>query len=76
MTHFELASVLGTRATEIEQGRPSTVDYGEESDPLKIAILEFEARRIPVTVVRTLRGQQYELSANELSRELLQAIRL
>ena len=70
MTRYERARVLGMRATAIAKGAPPTVDFGNETDPLAIALLELEAHKIPVTIRRTLRdGTVEEFSANDLSQD-------
>ena len=52
-TRFEKARIIGARALQISYGAPVLVDYPEDMiDPIDIALLEYEAGLIPITVVR------------------------
>ena len=59
-TKYEKARVLGSRALQISMGAPYLIKLSKNKleemqyNPLKIALLEFEAGVIPITVVRPL----------------------
>ncbi|MBS3815586.1 MAG: DNA-directed RNA polymerase subunit K [Hadesarchaea archaeon] len=54
-TRFEKARVVGARALQIEAGAPVLIDTPEDvTDPVDIALLEFEKDIIPMTIVRRL----------------------
>ena len=53
-TRFEKARIIGARALQISYGAPVLVDYPENMlDPIDIAMLEFDADLIPISVVRS-----------------------
>jgi len=54
ITKYEFARVLGTRALQISMNAPIMIDIGQETDPLKIAIMEFEQNRLPFKIIRRL----------------------
>lgn len=60
LTKYELAKVLGTRATMISEGHPILIDPQGETDPLKIALMEIKQKKIPLVVRRPLPNGQYE----------------
>ncbi|GAB6032839.1 DNA-directed RNA polymerases I, II, and III subunit RPABC2 [Chamberlinius hualienensis] len=60
MTKYERARILGTRALQIAMGAPVMVELEGETDPLQIAIKEFKARKIPITIRRYLPDGSYE----------------
>jgi DNA-directed RNA polymerase I, II, and III subunit RPABC2 len=63
LTKYEIARVIGTRATQISDGAPPMVDIGDLDNALDIARKEFEANRIPLTIQRTYpNGQIKEIS--------------
>ncbi|MGI6008681.1 MAG: DNA-directed RNA polymerase subunit K [Methanomethylophilus sp.] len=52
-TRFEKARIIGARALQISYGAPVLVDYPKDMiDPIDIAMLEFKADVIPITVVK------------------------
>lgn len=52
-TRFEKARIIGARALQIAMGAPVLVDYPEDMlDPIDIAMLEFDAGILPISVVR------------------------
>ncbi len=52
-TRFERARILGARALQISLGAPGVLELSsEEADPLRIAVREFQAGSIPLTVRR------------------------
>lgn len=60
MTKYERARVLGTRALQISMNAPVLVDLEGETDPLQIAIKEFNQKKIPLVVRRFLPDGAYE----------------
>lgn len=60
MTKYERARVLGTRALQISMGAPVMVELEGETDPLKIAMKELKARKIPIIIRRYLPDGSYE----------------
>ncbi|MCD6248657.1 MAG: DNA-directed RNA polymerase subunit K [Hadesarchaea archaeon] len=54
-TRFEKARIIGARALQIEMGAPVLIKVPEGvTDPIDIALLEFEKGAIPMTIVRRL----------------------
>ncbi len=52
-TRFERARILGARALQISMGAPSVLDAASrEIDPMLIAVREFQAGSVPMTVQR------------------------
>jgi DNA-directed RNA polymerase subunit K len=50
---FERARIIGARALQISLGAPVLVPLSKESiDPVKIAMMEFENEKVPITVKR------------------------
>lgn len=60
MTKYERARVLGTRALQISMNAPVLVDLEGETDPLQIAIKEFNQKKIPLVVRRYLPDGSFE----------------
>ena len=60
MTKYERARVLGTRALQISMNAPVMVDIEGETDALKIAMKELQARKIPMIIRRYLPDGSYE----------------
>ncbi|KAI5475909.1 DNA-directed RNA polymerases I, II, and III subunit RPABC2 [Pseudohyphozyma bogoriensis] len=60
MTKYEKARILGTRALQISMNAPVLVPLDGESDPLKIAMKELAANKIPLIVRRFLPDGSYE----------------
>ncbi|MGC8816615.1 MAG: DNA-directed RNA polymerase subunit K [Candidatus Hadarchaeum sp.] len=57
-TRFEKARIIGARALQIQMGAPVLVELPENlSDPIEIAMYEYERDAIPITVVRRLPGE-------------------
>jgi DNA-directed RNA polymerase subunit K len=59
-TRYEKARMIGSRALQISQGAPLIIKMSKKElekikyDPIEIAIKEFEAGVIPITVKRTM----------------------
>ncbi|KAA0006831.1 MAG: DNA-directed RNA polymerase subunit K [Thermoplasmata archaeon] len=52
-TRFEKARIIGARALQISMGAPILIRVSKKVvDPVQIAMLEFEAGAIPITVIR------------------------
>ncbi len=60
MTKYERARVLGTRALQISMNAPVMVDIAGETEPLKIAMKELRAGKIPMIIRRYLPDNSYE----------------
>ena len=59
-TRYEKARIIGARALQIAMGAPVLVDLPENlTDPIEIALYEFERDAIPITVVRRLPGEKH-----------------
>ncbi|HMA05403.1 MAG TPA: DNA-directed RNA polymerase subunit K [Methanomicrobiales archaeon] len=50
-TRYERARIIGARALQISMGAPVLIK-SERTDPLEIAIEEFDSEMIPITVKR------------------------
>lgn len=52
-TRFEKARIVGARALQVSMGAPPLIETPEElRDPVRVAMLEYEADAIPLTVQR------------------------
>ena len=60
MTKYERARILGTRSLQISLNAPPLVDLEGETDPLQIAMKEFNQKKIPLIVRRYLPDGSYE----------------
>jgi DNA-directed RNA polymerases I, II, and III subunit RPABC2 len=60
MTKYERARVLGTRALQLSMNAPPLVDVHDKQDPLRIAMAELQAKRIPFIIRRYLPDGSYE----------------
>jgi DNA-directed RNA polymerase I, II, and III subunit RPABC2 len=60
LTKYEKARLLGTRATQISMNAPVMVNTDGLTDPLKIAIKEFQEQKIPLIVRRCLPNGDFE----------------
>jgi len=60
MTKYERARVLGTRALQLSMNAPSLVDRSGVTDPLQVAIMELNEKKIPLIVRRYLPDGWYE----------------
>ncbi len=57
-TRFERARILGARALQISLGAPGVLESpNADIDPMLIAIREFQAGSIPLTVSRIPHGR-------------------
>ncbi len=56
-TRFERARILGARALQISMGAPGVLEgTTAETDPILIAVREFQAGSVPLTVQRFPHG--------------------
>eukprot|EP00002_Diphylleia_rotans_P035333 TRINITY_DN7697_c0_g1_i1.p1 TRINITY_DN7697_c0_g1~~TRINITY_DN7697_c0_g1_i1.p1 ORF type:complete len:129 (-),score=41.73 TRINITY_DN7697_c0_g1_i1:458-844(-) len=60
LTKYERARVLGTRALQLSMNAPPMVELPGETDPLEIARLELQQRKIPLIIRRFLPDGSYE----------------
>merc|ERR1712023_477014 len=60
LSKFEKARVLGTRALQISLNAPLMIDPEGETDPLEIALKEFNNRKIPFIIRRYIPDGTYE----------------
>ncbi len=52
-TRFEKARIVGARALQVSMGAPPLIEIDEEiRDPVQVAMLEYKADAIPLTVQR------------------------
>lgn len=52
-TRFEKARIVGARALQLSMGAPPLVEVPESlKDPVQVALFEYEADAIPLTVQR------------------------
>jgi DNA-directed RNA polymerase subunit K/omega len=55
ITRFEKARIVGARALQISMGAPILLEVNETiSNPIDIALEEFEGGILPITIRRTL----------------------
>jgi len=73
LTKFERARIIGARALQISMGAPPLIDIPEiVKDPTEIAVLEFKARAVPMTVVRRAAGKEpMVVNINEVDLETM-----
>lgn len=52
-TRFEKARIVGARALQVSMGAPPLIEVDEDiRDPVQVAMLEYKAEAIPLTVQR------------------------
>jgi len=62
MTKYEYVRVLGTRATQLSQGAPPTINIGNMTNVIDIAKEELKQKTLPLIIVRKLpNGQKIEI---------------
>lgn len=54
LTKYEKARIIGTRALQISLDSKVFVEKNGETDPYKLAVMEFEQKKIPLLVQRIL----------------------
>ncbi len=55
-TKYEKARIIGARALQIAMGAPVLIEVPENmADPIDVALLEFEKKAIPLTVIREMK---------------------
>ena len=78
MTKFELTRVLCARAQQLSEGAPSTVPETRGMPPLRAALAELDARRLPMKIQRVLPDGSKEVWRTrdmELPERIMQHIR-
>lgn len=67
LTKFERVRILGDRTTQLAQGAKPMIKGVEGMDPRTVAQLEFEAKMIPIKIIRPLpNGKKEILSLKDL----------
>jgi DNA-directed RNA polymerase II subunit RPB1 len=61
ITKFERARIIGTRATQLSNDAPPLVQVGDETDPVKISIMEYKAGVIQLYIVRRFADGSYQV---------------
>lgn len=61
ITKFEKARIIGTRATQLSNNAPPLLNIGDEIDPVKIAIMEYNAGLLELYIVRKFADGSYQL---------------
>ena len=65
ITRFEKARVIGARALQLAFGAPALLESKKIISPYDLSKLEFEAKLIPLSVIRNLpNGQHIRLEVN------------
>ena len=60
MTKYEKIRMIGVRSTQISMNAPIMVNAEGMTDPLKIAMKEFQEKKLPLIVRRYLPNGHYE----------------
>jgi DNA-directed RNA polymerase II subunit RPB1 len=60
ITKFEKARIIGTRATQLANNAPPLVEIGDEIDPVKIALMEYQAGVLDLYIVRKFADGSYQ----------------
>jgi DNA-directed RNA polymerase II subunit RPB1 len=60
LSKFEKARIIGTRATQLSNNAPPLVDIGNETDPVKIALMEYHAGVLDLYIVRRFADGSYQ----------------
>lgn len=60
ITKFEKARIVGTRATQLANNAPPLVNIGNEVDPVKIAIMEYQAGVLDLYIIRKFSDGSYQ----------------
>jgi DNA-directed RNA polymerase subunit K/omega len=53
LNRYEYAALIAARASEIADGKPLTIQNPGTTDPIKIAIMEYNSGKLPKKVIRT-----------------------
>lgn len=61
LTKFERARIVGTRATQLSNDAPPLVDVGTETDPVKIAMMEYAAGVLELYIIRRFADGTYQI---------------
>jgi DNA-directed RNA polymerase subunit K/omega len=69
ISKYEKVQIISARAKQISEGAPSTIDTENMDDAVKIATKEFEAKTIPILLLRHYpNGKSLEIDVNKLDR--------
>jgi DNA-directed RNA polymerase II subunit RPB1 len=60
ITKFEKARIIGTRATQLSNNAPILIDVGDEVDPVKIALEEYNAGVLDLYIIRKFADGSYQ----------------
>lgn len=61
LTKYEKARIIGTRALQISLNSKVFIDKKGETDPYKLALMEFDQNKIPLLVERVLPNGDSEI---------------
>jgi DNA-directed RNA polymerase subunit K len=54
LSKYEITKIIGTRAMQLSEGAKPLCDYGDLTDAISIAELEYNQGAIPFTIIRVL----------------------
>ena len=60
ITKFEKARIIGARATQLSNNDQPIIDIGNEIDPIKISLLEYETGEINIYIIRKFSDKTYQ----------------
>ena len=61
ITKFEKSRIIGTRATQLSNDAPPKVPIGDEIDPVKIALMEYNAGVLDLYIIRKFADGTYQI---------------
>jgi len=61
ITKFEKARIIGTRATQLSNNAPPLIDIGNEIDPVKIALMEYDSGVLDLYIIRKFSDGSYQI---------------
>ncbi|MEI8363921.1 MAG: DNA-directed RNA polymerase subunit K [archaeon] len=64
LTKYEVTRLLSARAEQISSGAPPLVRTKKDDTPYDLAISEYEKKRIPLAVIRTVNGKKEIISVS------------
>jgi DNA-directed RNA polymerase II subunit RPB1 len=60
ITKYEKARIIGTRSTQLSNNAPHLVEMGNEMDPVKIALAEYDAGLLQLYIIRKFPDGSYQ----------------
>ena len=60
LTKYEKSRIIGARATQLSNNAKPLIDIMDENDPIKIAIMEYKAKVIPIYIIRKFPNKTYQ----------------